>query len=596
MLRRKIDRLLSEGEGRQLAWLAALVVTLFAVFCLVGSIWALKWTDILNLYLDPGSFPLEGHNIFSLIIAFGGILLLNALTVSAFSNVFDNISGKYRRGEKRYRMKGHVLIFGSGHQLEDMLRQMCSENCFKDSEIVVMSKEDVEQLRSRIETALDNKAFCRRIVWYRGDMSNADELRSACPGQACCIYLLGEEEDAQHDATLLHALDDLRGIVGTQGARIPCFITLNRRTSMDMLSRLVRKEESRLCVEMVLSSDYLAEQLLVDSDFLPVPAEGKSLRLVIAGDTELARSVACVASQLCHFPEYAKNGRRSIISFVGEDMKRQMEEFTGQYRSLFELSHYTYVGAEGREEHSPDSGYGDFMDIEWEFVDAPLCSERLRGELTGWAEDPAVELAVALCFGESDENLDAALYLPQALRKAGVPVAVYQKESSIMVQKALACGQFGSLRCFGEAMEGRDALLLRRSQRGKRVNRLYDLEYGNPPAASEDEAWAGIPYAHKLSSIASADSIPMKLRIFGGSITEKDYDTLSEIEHRRWMASVLLMGYKAAPAAVRTDRSRFKELKNKEFIHLDIAPFAELAEEADKDTVIVKGISYILEG
>ena len=56
------------------------------------------------------------------------------------------------------------------------------------------------------------------------------------------------------------------------------------------------------------------------------------------------------------------------------------------------------------------------------------------------------------------------------------------------------------------------------------------------------------------------------------------------------------MGYKAAPAAVRTDRSRFKELKNKEFIHLDIAPFAELAEEADKDTVIVKGISYILEG
>ena len=596
MLRRKIDRLLSEGEGRQLAWLAALVVTLFAVFCLVGSIWALKWTDILNLYLDPGSFPLEGHNIFSLIIAFGGILLLNALTVSAFSNVFDNISGKYRRGEKRYRMKGHVLIFGSGRQLEDMLRQMCSENCFKDSEIVVMSKEDVEQLRSRIETALDNKAFCRRIVWYRGDMSNADELRSACPGQACCIYLLGEEEDAQHDATLLHALDDLRGIVGTQGARIPCFITLNRRTSMDMLSRLVRKEESRLCVEMVLSSDYLAEQLLVDSDFLPVPAEGKSLRLVIAGDTELARSVACVASQLCHFPEYAKNGRRSIISFVGEDMKRQMEEFTGQYRSLFELSHYTYVGAEGREEHSPDSGYGDFMDIEWEFVDAPLCSERLRGELTGWAEDPAVELAVALCFVESDENLDAALYLPQALRKAGVPVAVYQKESSIMVQKALACGQFGSLRCFGEAMEGRDALLLRRSQRGKRVNRLYDLEYGNPPAASEDEAWAGIPYAHKLSSIASADSIPMKLRIFGGSITEKDYDTLSEIEHRRWMASVLLMGYKAAPAAVRTDRSRFKELKNEEFIHLDIAPFAELAEEADKDTVIVKGISYILEG
>ena len=86
MIKRTIDRILSEGEGRQLAWLAALALTLFLLLVLIGSFWALGWTDILNLYLDPGGFPLETNggggqgslNIFSLIIAFGGILILNA--------------------------------------------------------------------------------------------------------------------------------------------------------------------------------------------------------------------------------------------------------------------------------------------------------------------------------------------------------------------------------------------------------------------------------------------------------------------------------------------------------------------------------------
>ena len=41
MIKRTIDRILSEGEGRQLAWLAALALTLFLVLVLIGSFWAL---------------------------------------------------------------------------------------------------------------------------------------------------------------------------------------------------------------------------------------------------------------------------------------------------------------------------------------------------------------------------------------------------------------------------------------------------------------------------------------------------------------------------------------------------------------------------
>jgi len=180
---------------------------------------------------------------------------------------------------------------------------------------------------------------------------------------------------------------------------------------------------------------------------------------------------------------------------------------------------------------------------------------------------------------------------------------VYQSSHAEILQKAVESGMYGGIVCFGEASPANDALFLRRSLRGMRVNYLYNLEYGNPPAASAGEAWAGLSFAHKMSSIASANSIPLKLRSFGLEPTQAAVDalqadtleSLSEVEHRRWMSSVLLMGYSAAPAAERRGRSRFKELKDKEFIHLDIAPYSELAHEADKDMLIVKNIPYIFD-
>ncbi len=607
MLRRKIDRILSEGEGKQLAWLAGIALALFLVLVLLGSFWALGWTEILNLYLDPGSYPLEAKagsqgalNFFSLLIAFGGILVLNALTVSAFSNVFDNISEKYRKGERRYKLRGHVLILGGGRQLLDMLRALKGEREFEGCDIAVMTSSDVEALRDLVETALDDPKFCRRLIWYRGERANEDDLRSACVSSAARIYIIGEDDEPAHDSVSVWTLGLLRSIcAGTKGPAIPCFVTLEMHSSMDVFNYLPSPADSRLQVEIVNASDYLAEQLLVDTEFLPVPSDGQSLRIVIAGFGRVGRSIASVAAQICHFPK----GSRTVVSFVDTGMQEKMDNYVANHRSLFDLSHYTYISPVGRTGYVPQNGYGDFLDVEWEFIDSPLASELTRGLLAKWADDPAQKLVVVLCYEDASACISSALHLPKALYKAGIPVAVYQKAHPEVLEAARATGQFGSLTIFGEASEGSDALFLRRSLYGKRVNFLYDRKYGGG-SATPDEAWARLSFAHKLSSIASAASIPLKLRAFGleptraavDALSEKDLDVLSEVEHRRWMISVLMMGYSAAPASERKDRSRFKELKNKEFIHLDIAPYDEIAEEADKDTVIVKNIPFIVNG
>ena len=606
MFRRKIDRILSEGEGKQLAWLAGLALALFLLLVLAGSFWALGWTEILNLYLDPGSYPLEAKqgsqtslNIFSLLIAFGGILVLNALTVSAFSNVFDNISEKYRKGERRYKLKGHILILGGGHQLLDMLKSLRTAAEFDGRDIVVMTSSDVETLRDEIETALDDKKFCKRLIWYRGERDNVDDLRSACVAAASRIYLIGEDDEEAHDSVSVAATGLLRDLCAGNGAPIPCFVTLEMHSSLDVFNYLPGEKNSRLQVEIVNASDYLAEQLLVDTDFIPVPDDGQSLHIVIAGFTRTARSIASVAAQICHFPK----GGKTVISFVDEGMQEKMDNYVANHQSLFDLSHYTYVSPVGRTGYVPKNGYGDFLDVEWEFIDSHLSSELVRGHLEKWAADPKQKLALVLCYEDAAAGISSALHLPKALYKGGVPIAVYQKDHPEVLNAALASGQFGALTSFGEASDDSDALFLRRSLHSKRVNYLYDLKYGGG-SPTPDEAWARLPFAYKLSSIASAASIPLKLRAFGIEPTRESVDalsdatlaSLSEVEHRRWMLSVLLMGYSAAPAKERKDRSRFKELKSKEFIHLDIAPYREIAEEADKDTIIVKNIPYIING
>lgn len=158
MFLKRIDRILSEGEGKQLAWLTGIVLALFIVFCLIGRIWGLDWTDILTLYLDPGNFPIDhkANDIFSLIVTLSGILILSALMISVFSNVFSNISEAYRKGERRYPFKSHVLILGGGRMLPDMLKQLLHNDVYKGKDIVIMSGSDIEALRERVETMLDD--------------------------------------------------------------------------------------------------------------------------------------------------------------------------------------------------------------------------------------------------------------------------------------------------------------------------------------------------------------------------------------------------------------------------------------------------------
>lgn len=603
--RRLLDNTLSEGKGRQLVFLTLLVlVVLLFLFFVAWLFGDMKWQEVLSIYMGRYNGPGK-HDAFRIIIALFGTILFTGILVPVFVNIIGNVSGAYKRGDNRYRFAGHILIIGAARQLPRMLEAIRKHPELSRKEVLVMTTAEVAPLRAGILALLADKKYCRNITYYHCDRVTRTNLVDACADKASLIYLIGEENEASHDALNMKCLGLLREICAQPGPVIPCYVTAQMHTTLDIIRYVKGGDPSRLSVDVINESDYTVEQLLVHSELLPAitpEEEGKSVRIVIAGDSSVARAFAVTAAQICHYPNFKGASTRTKIVFLAKDMRKMMENFVSNHVGMFELCHYSYVSPDSVQAFAPREEMGDFMDLEWTFVDAGPASPFARKLLEDWAGNPDEKLVFAVCSENDDVNLSAATHLPRAVYESDAPILVYQQGDQTMVTEAANTGMFGRLIPFGEGAPGTDALYLRRTTCGKRVNRVYDLEYGNPPAPDADAAWKDLPQAHKLSSIASANFMPMLLRCFGleprkevfDALTDAQLAAVSEVEHRRWMSSVLMLGYFPAVKEMRSDREHFKYLKNEKFIHLDIAPFDELLHDQEKDTLLMCNIPYII--
>ena len=589
--------------------LTVIVLGVLAVLLLVGRMYGdMKWQHVLALFLDPGNYDGPGvHEGFRITIALLGVFLFSALLVSVFTNIIENISSAYKRGENHYRFKNHILIIGAGRSMMTMLSSIRKHPDLCKDDILIMTSEDVVPLREKVRDSLADKRFCRKITFYHSDRLSKQHLMEACAHHAKIIYLLGEEGEDNHDANNIQCLNFLREICAQDGPDIQCYMTIEMHTSLDVIRYLKSADSSRLCVEVISESDYIVEQLLVHTDILPVLTEkdtDKRLRVVIAGHSRESRSFARIASLLCHFPNFKDASNRTQIVFIHPGMETQMDRFVANHRGIFDLCHYHYVSSEKTTSFAPKKTLGDFIDQEWTFVDAEMSSPFARSLMEEWIDDPSETLLFAICSQDDERGLSTALHLPQKVYDSGCPILLYQKENLSLANAAVKSGMFGGLFVFGDNQPGVDALFLQRTTWGKRTNRVYDLEYGNPPAQDADSAWKRLPHAHKLSSISSANFFPIIMRCFGlkatkecfSALSEDVLDRISEAEHRHWMSSVLLLGYTAAETEIRKDRESFRYLKKEKFIHLDIAPYNELQHEQKKDMLLVNHIPFILTG
>ncbi len=569
-------------------WLTVLCGLLFGVFFTIGSVvyGDLPWQEVTALLLDPGCFGGEGHHdIFRLVIALVGCFTFSALLVSVFSNIIGNLSDDWHKGNVRYRCHDHIVILGAHRHLLSMLREA---DRLPDGNIVIMTSGDVEELRGEIALQGFDKQVVDRIILYNGRRDIAPDVHSVYPQKAKMIYVLGEDNEINHESLSLHCLELLKRECATVTRNIPVCLLLTDYTTSEVISRYTTNGmgNNGLLVDFVNVHEYQAEHFFAFSDFLPVIKRDdvRTLNLVVIGISDMTRAIISTVAHIAHYPNFAVCGGRTRINVVAENMEKWATDFMASHEGLFLLSRWTLVAADGSivASHVPTDAYGDYLDIEWCFVDGAATAKVLDGLI-----DDAEYSRIVVCEDNDEKSLRTLLHLPA--RFHDVKKVVYQEQCADLLKLVRQTGKYGMIASFGMGVGKTDALFFNRASWGKAVNGFYDRQYNTPSAKDADSAWYKIPEAHKLSSIYCAMALPLRQECVSAN---DDVMAVCEMEHRRWMMSCLLMGYMPfsllESGRIRADKPMFKEEK-RHYRHADIAPFDSLDDfEKRKDLLFVE--------
>ena len=570
----KIDKLLSKGKGRQLLWVIILSVLIVVIAAIISKyVFAdgvLSWKDLVSSFINNGYNIEPGeHYLFRMVFAFLSAFVFSALLISTLTNIIDNITTSVSDGTRRYKLSNHILILGNGNDFARIISELQKKN----KQIVVLS-----EVKPDLSDADD-------VIYYHGRYYDEKELISAHPETADYIFILGDIDNDIHDIRSIQALKGIIKLTGNIRHDIHCVVSVNQQFSSEVFRYSRFKEcgmSSHLLLDIVNEYEYYAEQLLVETDFLPIikKEDDNAAHVVIIGSNPIAEAVAYEAAHICHYPDFAENKNRTIITLLDSGVKSSYNRMLSAHPQLFEMSHYRYIHDNGEEYiHTPNTSY-DFLDIEWHFVEAESNSAMAKAYLLAIANQNDCKSCIAVCNIADNVGIENVLHLPKEVYSKST-IAVYSNIGVDFLSMAEKTGQYHRVKIFGPANPlTNDPLFEHRFERGKRVNHFYEEWYGEKGQLSIDESWYKKSEADKSSSIFCAISLPLRKKCF----SMDDKYALSEAEHRRWVMSALILGYKPGP-----------ETKKENFVHKDIVPFDALTkEEQQKDELFIRHIDDIL--
>ena len=669
---RWFDRSFSSGWGRQVLFLGGLSLVFLLIWTSVMVFSHTTIDDVtmadaskeafvrtLELMLDPGSFGDSDKEDFPVALQFfvtlTGAVIFTAMLITVLGNIVSNRIENYKKGRVRYNFDDHVLVLGANSMLMNMLREFIQTKVHEGRKIVVLTTQDTETLHDKILSDIPDLEDLLDVTWLNGSRIIDQTLRNVQINEAYSIYILGEDNEDDHDSINLECWRLLKSLCGNIKRPVQCYMVVDRVSTYHVLQFGKKEKDTWLYLNIINSLENWAQRVLVSREyntdcthadvnspcrFPAIDRDGiteesdKTVRFVIYGMTQMSYAMASTVAHIAHFPNF-KNGRnRTKICFIAPDIKEEMDFFLGHYDNIFRLSHAyyrfwdIYGDAKKNKIRSPHSEYGDFLDIEWEFVDGSIESDNVRSLLYEWASNEKEYLSIALCENDTDGNVAASLYLPEIIysNPDPIPVFVYQPLSGEVLKYAHNTKRYDNVYPFGMKDECYDPLFRKRIVKAKRINYLYQLQNSGIPYAGMasadvlEEKWnTRLEYVYKLSNLYAANSIPIKLRCVGidpenvdssTELSESDIDILVRIEHNRWNMERLLLGIQPLFKSRRAEIKKMLESRDEDvvnnaktvsqhlkdnFYHKDIAPNDELLDSsAQYDRAIVTNILDVM--
>lgn len=346
------------------------------------------------------------------------------------------------------------------------------------------------------------------------------------------------------------------------------------------------------------------EQITYESD--------KTIHLVLIGFSSWTESLARMAALVCHFPNYIRDhSLRTRITLIDTDIRHKTAAFRNRIKNLLDNSYVRYVDTESCSStfHAPmySTSREDFVDVEWEFVEGDETCKDVISKLSYWSDDPGQILTVAICNDSEERNISTISMLPPELEKKGIPVLVKIENDFIfsLINKKTNVISFGK--------EQEYAAIYKARRMGMAINYVYHrcysmncIEYtGSVLSPTEidfaeaESLWNRLTPAKRFSNIYNALCLSSKMRSLGHkeedwgtyySITSKEIELLSIVEHNRWSVDELILGFRPTTDSeqkkIEADIKLKKEFrKNK--VHYDLRAYDDLRpDETGKDVAI----------
>lgn len=585
-----------------------------------------------------------------------GTTFLTQYLGSTISNYLANRSASHRKGYLRYYFSDHVLILGGSKVVVGVLKSIALDKKMRKKEIVILTNQDAEGLWEFIMPLLTEEELKVKVklTIYHGERNIDKELRNCQVEKASMIYIIGEDEEKEHDSINVDCWKRVRELRDEKSKTMAqCYMLLNRNASTYVFNALPVEDTWTLETTIVNRLESVAQQVLIgdeerwkeytlDRGKIDVNSK-KYVHLVVVGMTQMGYALAITAEHLCHYPNFKKDhSLRTKITIIDPNAEEEKEMVKGRYPGLFELLRSSYRwGILDNQKNSflPDSGglFEDFLDIEWEFIKGSVADVWVREMLNQWkekAKNDAEILTLAFCGENAERNMAEALYLPRGffrhvdeekpLTESDPLIWVYQPENSALVETAHEkVGRYKNLLVFGSMTDSFDSRMDKRIAAAKRINFLYQKQSkeekyeGMGEQEELDRMWHGLSYAKKMSNIYAANSIYTKFRSMGinegEKVKEADVESLAMMEHARWNIEKLLVGFSALPRSERDGlnaaicgndmtgrenaRAQSDQLREKEMKHKDIAPYDKLPEDSKSfDIAIVQNLADVIEG
>ena len=387
-----------------------------------------------------------------------------------------------------------------------------------------------------------------------------------------------------------------------EGKKVRCHLLVNTVEALRMLQTTDWNDGMRERVDVYPFSmdEVWSRQIRLDHEPVTVQSD-KHVHLVILGMSEMGEMVAINAAQMAHFPNYVRNhSLRTRITLVDEQAISKSEVIIKRYQHLFDNSYYRIVKPEEPDAvklfHKPmyEGLREDFVDVEWEFVQATANDITLREKLTRWAKDEFQQLTIVLAHDDANRNIGETMLLPEAIGQCQVPVYVRYPYPATFAHSP-------HIRPFGMVNQGYD-VTLPLVRLAMNVNHVYDRCYADNYEAwsgqlryaveidkvARDASWSRLRNVKRMSSIYNAMNIPIKLRSIGldegewnkfYDIPQQDIELLAQVEHNRWSVEELILGWRPCTdeeqQAVEADIDKKEELKRQR-IHYDLCAYNEL--------------------